>query len=63
MDTDDDLEATPDEYEVSRLVDICYGDPSESGERGLKFKVSLFILPISYVNQWASFYNHKDYLL
>lgn len=48
MDTDDDLEATPDEYEVSRLVDICYGDPSESGERGLKFKVSLFILPISY---------------
>ncbi|XP_042012948.1 DNA (cytosine-5)-methyltransferase CMT2-like [Salvia splendens] len=27
------------EYEVARLVDICYGDPSDSGKRGLKFKV------------------------
>ncbi|KAM7510567.1 hypothetical protein LguiB_009442 [Lonicera macranthoides] len=27
------------EYEVSCLVDICYGDPNESGEEGLKFKV------------------------
>lgn len=29
------------EYEVARLVDICYGDPSDSGKRGLKFKVQL----------------------
>ncbi|XP_028783969.1 DNA (cytosine-5)-methyltransferase CMT2 [Neltuma alba] len=29
----------PDELEVSRLVDICYGDPSETGKRGLYFKV------------------------
>ncbi|XP_057800624.1 DNA (cytosine-5)-methyltransferase CMT2-like isoform X1 [Salvia miltiorrhiza] len=27
------------EYEVARLIDICYGDPSNSGKRGLKFKV------------------------
>ncbi|KAJ4952365.1 hypothetical protein NE237_029197 [Protea cynaroides] len=29
----------PGEYEVLRLVDICYGDPRETGKRGLKFKV------------------------
>ncbi|XP_057997025.1 DNA (cytosine-5)-methyltransferase CMT2 isoform X3 [Hevea brasiliensis] len=34
---DDDI--PPGEYEVSRLVDICYGDPNETGKRGLKFKV------------------------
>ncbi|KAK4384758.1 DNA (cytosine-5)-methyltransferase CMT2 [Sesamum angolense] len=28
-----------DEYEVEKLVDICYGDPSDTGKRGLKFKV------------------------
>ncbi|KAL0299801.1 UNVERIFIED_CONTAM: DNA (cytosine-5)-methyltransferase CMT2 [Sesamum radiatum] len=28
-----------DEYEVEKLVDICYGDPTETGKRGLKFKV------------------------
>ncbi|KAK9272088.1 hypothetical protein L1049_002457 [Liquidambar formosana] len=27
------------EYEVASLVDICYGDPSDTGERGLKFQV------------------------
>ncbi|XP_038980599.1 DNA (cytosine-5)-methyltransferase CMT2-like isoform X2 [Phoenix dactylifera] len=27
------------EYEVLRLVDICYGDPTNVGKRGLKFKV------------------------
>ena len=32
------------EYEVSRLVDICYGDPSETGKRNLYLKV---INPIS----------------
>lgn len=35
--TDDDSE--PEEYEVEKLVDICYGDPDKSGESGLKFKV------------------------
>ncbi|KAE8727433.1 DNA (cytosine-5)-methyltransferase CMT2 [Hibiscus syriacus] len=28
-----------DELEVSGLVDICYGDPCNTGKRGLKFKV------------------------
>lgn len=32
------------EYEVERLVDICYGDPTDTGKRGLKFKVKLFSL-------------------
>lgn len=27
------------EYEVSRLVDICYGDPNKTGKHGLNFKV------------------------
>ncbi|CAI9762552.1 unnamed protein product [Fraxinus pennsylvanica] len=27
------------EYEVDKLVDICHGDPTETGKRGLKFKV------------------------
>lgn len=27
------------EYEVLKLVDICYGDPTKVGKRGLKFKV------------------------
>ncbi|WZZ24905.1 hypothetical protein YC2023_008306 [Brassica napus] len=34
--TEDDSE--PEEYEVEKLVDICYGDPDKTGERGLKFK-------------------------
>lgn len=28
------------EFEVSRLVDICYGDPNKIGKRGLNFKVN-----------------------
>ncbi|XP_057415926.1 DNA (cytosine-5)-methyltransferase CMT2-like isoform X2 [Lotus japonicus] len=31
--------ASDDEIEVSRLVDICYSDPNETGKRGLYFKV------------------------
>nr|XP_043630625.1 DNA (cytosine-5)-methyltransferase CMT2-like [Erigeron canadensis] len=34
---DDDV--APGEFEVSSLVDICYGDPNSTGEDGLKFKV------------------------
>ncbi|XP_042033383.1 DNA (cytosine-5)-methyltransferase CMT2-like isoform X1 [Salvia splendens] len=34
-----DTEESSDEYEVSHLVDICYGDPNESGKCGLLFKV------------------------
>lgn len=34
-----DTDVAPGEYEVSSLVDICYGDPSETGQHGLKFKV------------------------
>ncbi|KAM0935713.1 putative DNA (cytosine-5-)-methyltransferase [Dioscorea sansibarensis] len=35
---DDSLMAF-EEFEVSRLIDICYGDPTNVGKRGLKFKV------------------------
>ncbi|XP_012066500.1 DNA (cytosine-5)-methyltransferase CMT2 isoform X2 [Jatropha curcas] len=35
----DDVDVSPGEYEVSRFVDICYGDPDGTGKRGLKFKV------------------------
>ncbi|XP_011028081.1 PREDICTED: DNA (cytosine-5)-methyltransferase CMT2 isoform X2 [Populus euphratica] len=34
---DDDI--APGEYEVARLVDICYGKTDKRGKRGLKFKV------------------------
>ncbi|XP_015575099.1 DNA (cytosine-5)-methyltransferase CMT2 isoform X2 [Ricinus communis] len=34
-----DNDITPGEYEVSKLVDLCYGDPDNIGKRGLKFKV------------------------
>ncbi|KAJ0968004.1 hypothetical protein J5N97_024921 [Dioscorea zingiberensis] len=37
-DVQDDSMAS-EEFEVSRLVDICYGDPTSVGKRGLKFKV------------------------
>ncbi|XP_038685024.1 DNA (cytosine-5)-methyltransferase CMT2-like isoform X2 [Tripterygium wilfordii] len=30
---------SPEEYEVSSIVDICYGDPDKTGKHGLKFKV------------------------
>ncbi|KAL6979944.1 DNA (cytosine-5-)-methyltransferase [Sarracenia purpurea var. burkii] len=32
------------EYEVLHLVDICYGDPSKMGKRGLKFKGDVDVL-------------------
>lgn len=41
-----------DELEVSRLVDICYGDPSKTGKRSLYLKVINLML----VNFWALFY-------
>ncbi|XP_059441430.1 DNA (cytosine-5)-methyltransferase CMT2 isoform X2 [Corylus avellana] len=34
-----DDEVPTGEYEVSRLVDICYGDPNKIGKHGLNFKV------------------------
>ncbi|KAI4343302.1 hypothetical protein MLD38_027827 [Melastoma candidum] len=34
-----DAEVADGEFEVSSLVDICYGDPNETGHRGLHFKV------------------------
>lgn len=37
-----DVDIPPGEYEVARIVDICYGDPNESGKRGLNFKVLKF---------------------
>ncbi|KAJ8774118.1 hypothetical protein K2173_009549 [Erythroxylum novogranatense] len=39
----------PDELEVARLVDICYGDPDKTGKHGLKFKV-----------QWKGFDASED---
>ncbi|CAL9028724.1 unnamed protein product [Prunus brigantina] len=32
-------EIAKDEYEVSRIVDICYGDPNKTGKHGVNFKV------------------------
>ncbi|GAB2273366.1 MAD2L1-binding protein [Dionaea muscipula] len=37
------------EYEVMNLVDVSYGDPDESGKRGLKFKV-----------RWKGYGSDKD---
>ncbi|TYG58151.1 hypothetical protein ES288_D08G199100v1 [Gossypium darwinii] len=34
-----DADTSADELEVSCLVDVCYGDPCNTGNRGLKFKV------------------------
>lgn len=34
-----DNEISSDEFEVSELLDICYGDPNETGKRELTFKV------------------------
>ncbi|XVF13724.1 hypothetical protein REPUB_Repub08aG0232300 [Reevesia pubescens] len=34
-----DADIAPGEFEVSSLVDICYGDPCNTGNRGLNFKV------------------------
>ncbi|KAH7835368.1 hypothetical protein Vadar_025504 [Vaccinium darrowii] len=34
-----DVKSRAGEYEVQRLVDICYGDTGRRGKRGLKFKV------------------------
>ncbi|CAB4309496.1 unnamed protein product [Prunus armeniaca] len=31
-------EIATDEYEVSRIVDICYGDPNKTGKHGVNFK-------------------------
>ncbi|KAL2551173.1 DNA (cytosine-5)-methyltransferase CMT2 [Forsythia ovata] len=42
VDEDKNLEADGKrnrEYEVDKLVDICYSDPTETGKRGLKFQV------------------------
>ena len=36
--SDDDFSSG--EYEVSRLVGICYGNPNRKGKRGLHFKVN-----------------------
>ncbi|KAL9177383.1 hypothetical protein ABFS82_01G055000 [Erythranthe guttata] len=37
--SDSDSEESSEEYEVSFLVDICYGDPNKNGKCGLHFKV------------------------
>ncbi|KAF6138750.1 hypothetical protein GIB67_040882 [Kingdonia uniflora] len=35
---EDNSKDPPGVFEVFKLVDICYGDPSKTGKRGLKFK-------------------------
>ncbi|GFZ16619.1 chromomethylase 2 [Actinidia rufa] len=39
LDSPSDVKIPAGEYEVLHVVDICYGDPSETGKRGLKLKV------------------------
>ncbi|CAN1163709.1 DNA (cytosine-5)-methyltransferase CMT2 [Linum perenne] len=34
-----DIDIVPGEFEVSRIVDICFGDPKSTGNHGLKLKV------------------------
>ncbi|KAJ7953371.1 Cytosine-specific methyltransferase [Quillaja saponaria] len=34
-----DDEGSTGEYEVSRIIDICFGDPNENGKSGINFKV------------------------
>lgn len=31
------------DFEVERLLDICFGDPNKAKKRGLYFKVSLYL--------------------
>ncbi|CAN4076084.1 unnamed protein product [Withania somnifera] len=38
-DSQDGSDESSEEYEVLKLVDICYGDPNNEGEFGLHFKV------------------------
>ncbi|GAV58623.1 DNA_methylase domain-containing protein/Chromo domain-containing protein/BAH domain-containing protein [Cephalotus follicularis] len=38
-DDDDEDDDASNEYEVADITDICFGDPSETGKRGLKLKV------------------------
>lgn len=45
----DDSSMDSEEFEVSRLVDICYGDPANVGKRGLKFKVHYQFLLFYYL--------------
>lgn len=38
-DDEDELDVPKGEFEVGKLVGICFGDPHETGKHGLKFKV------------------------
>lgn len=58
--SDDNLKSTKgelptSEYEVSSLVDICYGDPTETGKRGLKFMVNNLPLSSRTNNEFVCF--------
>ncbi|CAL9115496.1 unnamed protein product [Musa textilis] len=37
--TDSNFKISDGEYEVLKIVDVCYGDPTSTGKSGLKFKV------------------------
>jgi len=45
-------DSSDDDFEVSRIVDICYGDPSKTGKHGLYLKVINLIS----VNFWLFFF-------
>lgn len=38
-DNDKDDNEDSETFEVEKILDICYGDPKETGNRGLYFKV------------------------
>lgn len=44
--TDSNFKISDGEFEVLKIVDICYGDPTSTGKSGLKFKVDDLICPI-----------------
>jgi hypothetical protein len=48
-----DISDSDEDFEVSRLVDICYGDPDKTGKRGLYLKV----MNVISVNFWLFFPN------
>ncbi|KAF9624114.1 hypothetical protein IFM89_008052, partial [Coptis chinensis] len=50
IDSHGDQKIPSGEYEVSRIVDICYGDPSEIGKRGLRLKISIVKQVLSSMN-------------
>lgn len=45
-DDEDDGSISQEEYEVEKLLDVCYGDPNEVKKVGLYFKVCQLLMII-----------------